>query len=261
MVMTLYQLLLPHLVRSYFITVKIMFSSNYLCWYHLIIHFKITFQGMLISPPRYVRVTFHSTLNSLLSVLTISCPHMLNIIFLPLVDLTLLMWFHKYYTFKLLHKNYNLFSLKPLFSNLCLFLGCGESSSTLASSVSSISSPFGMSICQSSLSLASHSPSGSLIPQLDYHLWQNIPFDTNSNDLGVFHTLLDLSSLKILSNSWFLVILLSIVCSAIAKPFEMLSPPYMIHGFLWCIALHLSSSVMVLALICKSSSHTLLVFS
>ncbi len=42
----------------------------------------------------------------------------LNIIFLPLIDLTLLMWFFHYYFFKLWHKNYTLFSLKPPFSNL-----------------------------------------------------------------------------------------------------------------------------------------------
>ncbi len=41
----------------------------------------------------------------------------LNIIFLPLIDLTLLMWFYNYYSFTPLHKNYTLFSLKPLFSN------------------------------------------------------------------------------------------------------------------------------------------------
>jgi hypothetical protein len=32
LVMTLYQLLLPHLVKSYFIIVKIMFSSKYWCY-------------------------------------------------------------------------------------------------------------------------------------------------------------------------------------------------------------------------------------
>ncbi len=42
----------------------------------------------------------------------------LNIIFLPLIDLTLLMWFYNYYSFKLSHKKYTLFSLKTLFSNL-----------------------------------------------------------------------------------------------------------------------------------------------
>ncbi len=42
----------------------------------------------------------------------------LNMIFLPLIDLTLLMWFYNYYSFKLSHKSYTLFSLKPLFSNL-----------------------------------------------------------------------------------------------------------------------------------------------
>ncbi len=42
----------------------------------------------------------------------------LNIIFLQLIDLTLLMWFFHYYSFKLLQKNYTLFSLKPLFSKL-----------------------------------------------------------------------------------------------------------------------------------------------
>ncbi len=82
----------------------------------------------------------------------------LNIIFLPLIDLTLLMWFYNYYSFKLSHKNDTVFSLKPLF-NLCLFLGGGESSSTLSSSTSSISSPSGMFIYQSSLSLVSHSSS------------------------------------------------------------------------------------------------------
>ncbi len=44
----------------------------------------------------------------------------LDIIFLPWIDLTLLMWFYKYYSFKLSHKNYTLFSLKPLFSNLTI---------------------------------------------------------------------------------------------------------------------------------------------
>ena len=42
----------------------------------------------------------------------------LNIIFLPSIDLRLLMWFFHYYSFKLLHENYSLFSLKPPFSNL-----------------------------------------------------------------------------------------------------------------------------------------------
>ncbi len=42
----------------------------------------------------------------------------LNIISLPLIDLMLLMWFYNYYSFTLLHKNYTLFSLKALFSNL-----------------------------------------------------------------------------------------------------------------------------------------------
>ncbi len=40
------------------------------------------------------------------------------IILLPLINLTSLMWFYNYYSFKLLHKNYTLFSLKPLISNL-----------------------------------------------------------------------------------------------------------------------------------------------
>jgi hypothetical protein len=76
LVMPWHQHLLPHLVRSCFIIVKIMFSSNYWCKYHLIIYVNITFQGVIISHPRYVIVTFHSTLNSLPSVLTISYPHM-----------------------------------------------------------------------------------------------------------------------------------------------------------------------------------------
>jgi hypothetical protein len=50
--MTLYQLLLPHLVRSYFIIVKIMFlsnywvliSPNYICLYHLPRYDSITSQ-------------------------------------------------------------------------------------------------------------------------------------------------------------------------------------------------------------------------
>ncbi len=42
----------------------------------------------------------------------------LNIIFLPLIDLKLLMWFFHHYSFKLWYKNDTLFSLKPLFSNL-----------------------------------------------------------------------------------------------------------------------------------------------
>jgi hypothetical protein len=37
---------------------------------------NITFQGVIISHSRYVIVTFHSTLNSLPSLLTILYPHM-----------------------------------------------------------------------------------------------------------------------------------------------------------------------------------------
>ncbi len=73
---------------------------------------------MILSHPQYITVTFHSTLNSLLCGPTISYLICLNIIFLPLIDLILLMWFYYNYSFKLSHKNYTLFSLKPPFSNL-----------------------------------------------------------------------------------------------------------------------------------------------
>ncbi len=55
----------------------------------------------------------------------------------------------------------------------------GLISLTLASLTSSISSPSGMFVYQSSLSLASHS--SSISP-----LWHNVSFDTDSNDLEVY---------------------------------------------------------------------------
>ncbi len=85
LVMTWYQLLLSYLVRSCFIIFKIMFSSNYWCQYHLIMYVNITFQGVIISHSRYGIVTFHSTLNSLPSNLTISYPHMSQY-HLPTID-------------------------------------------------------------------------------------------------------------------------------------------------------------------------------
>ncbi len=120
--MTLFQLLLSHLVRSYFIIVKIMFSSNYWCWYHIIIYVNITFQGMSISPPRYVRVNFHSTSNSLLSVPTNSYPHMswyhLSTIYrFDIANVILPILLFKTIVWKL-----HLVLLKPLFSNLpCVY--------------------------------------------------------------------------------------------------------------------------------------------
>ncbi len=94
-----------------------MFSSNYWCYYHLIINVNITIQGVIISHPRYVIVAFHSTLNSLPSVLTISYPHMSQYHLPTIDDLTLLMRFFHYNSLKLLHKNHTLFSLIPPFSN------------------------------------------------------------------------------------------------------------------------------------------------
>ncbi len=111
----------------------------------------------------------------------------LNIIFLPSIDLTLLMWFYNYYSFKLSHKNYTLFSLKPLFSNLTCFYFWEVASHHLHllpqhhQSHLHLACLFASHLCHMSHIL----PWVPLMPQLDYHLWHNVSFDTISNDLEV----------------------------------------------------------------------------
>ncbi len=154
------------------------------------------------------------------------------------------MWLYKYYSFKLLHKNYNLFSMKPLFSNLT-FVYFWEMVSHHLHMLPQYQ--------QCHLNLASlfashlhHSPhilpQVPLIPQLDYHLWRNV---SSIQFPIILKCIPYITWLEFLEDpEQFLVILLSIVCPAIAKHFEMLSPSYMILGFLWCIALRLSLSVL-----------------
>ena len=105
----------------------------------------------------------------------------INIIFLPWIDLTLLMWFYNYYSFKLLHKNYTLFSLKPLFSNLTFVYFWEVVSHHLHLLPQHHQSHLHLACLFTShyLSLASHSSSVS-------PLWHNVSFDTNSNDLEAY---------------------------------------------------------------------------
>ena len=164
------------------------------------------------------------------------------------------MWFFHYYSFKLLHKNYTLFSLKPPFSNLTFVYFWEVVSHHLHllpqhhQSHLHLACLFTSHLC--------HLP----------HILPQIPLSGIMFLLIQFPMILKcipyITWLEFLEDhEQFLVILSSIVCPAIAKPFEMLSPSYMILGFLWCIALRLSSSFLYLALICTSSSHTSLVFS
>ncbi len=112
----------------------------------------------------------------------------LNIIFLPLIDLTLLMWFYNYYSFKLLHKNYTLFSLKPLFSNLTFVCFWEVVSHHLHSLPQNHQSHlhqacfFTSHLCH----LPHILPQLPLIPWLDYHLWHNVSFAAISNDFKVY---------------------------------------------------------------------------
>ncbi len=98
------------------------------------------------------------------------------------------MWFFCYYSFKLLHKNYTLFSLKPPFSNLTFVYFLEEVSLHLHmlpqyhQSHLHLASLFASYLCH----LPHILPRVPSIPQLDYHLWCNVSFDTISNDLEVY---------------------------------------------------------------------------
>jgi hypothetical protein len=98
------------------------------------------------------------------------------------------MWFYNYYCFKLSHKKYTLFSLKPLF-NILTFVCFGE----VVSHHLNILPQYHQSHLHLASLFASHLchlphilPQVPLIPQHDYHLWCNISFDTISNDLEVY---------------------------------------------------------------------------
>ncbi len=111
----------------------------------------------------------------------------LNIIFLLLIDLTLLMWFYNYYFFKLLHKNYTLFSLKPHFSNLTFVYFWEVVSHHLHMLPQNHQSHLNLACLFASYlyhlpHIFSQVP---LIPQLDHHLWRNVSFGAISNDLEV----------------------------------------------------------------------------
>ncbi len=142
------------------------------------------------------------------------------------------MWFFHYYSFKLSHKSYTLFSLKPPFSKL-----------TFVSFLEVVS-------------LHLHSFLNFINLISIWHLYLPVIFVTC---LTFFLRFCKFINLIIISDglmflliqipmilkcipyiTWlefledhakFLVILLSIVCPAIAKSFEMLSPSYMIFGF------------------------------
>ncbi len=172
------------------------------------------------------------------------------------------MWFFHYYSFKLLHKNYTLLSLKPPLSNLT-FVYFFE---VVSLHLHMLPQHYQSHLYLESL-FASH------LRHLPHILpWVPTKFLNLIIISGIMFLLIQLPMiLKCIpyitwlefleDHEQFLVILSSIVCPAIAKPFETLSPSYMILVFLWCIALQLSSSLLYLALICTSSSHTSLVFS
>ncbi len=98
------------------------------------------------------------------------------------------MCFYKYYSFKLLHKNYTLFSLKPLFSNLTFIYFWDVVSHHLHllpqyhHSCLHLACLFASHLCH----LPHILPQVPLIPQLDYHLWHNVYFDKIFNYLEVY---------------------------------------------------------------------------
>ncbi len=142
---------------------------------------------MLISPLRYVKVTFIQPWFHYLVTKQFHTLRCHNIIFLPLIDLTLLVWFYNYYSFKLLHENYTLFSLKSLFSNLTFVYFWDVVSHYLHLLPQYHQSHLHLACLH--VSHLCHLPQilfqVPLIPQLDYHLWHNVSFDTISNDLEV----------------------------------------------------------------------------
>ncbi len=98
------------------------------------------------------------------------------------------MWLYKYYSFELWHKNYTSFSLKPLFSNLT-FVYFWE---VVSHHLHMLPQYHQYHLHQASL-FASHLcnlphilTQVHLIPQLNYHLWCNVSFDTISNDVEVY---------------------------------------------------------------------------
>ncbi len=98
------------------------------------------------------------------------------------------MWFYKYYIFNLLHENYTLFSLKPLFSNF-IFVNFWF----VVSHHLHLLPHYHQSHLHLACLFASHLhhlphilPQVPLIPQLDYHLWHYVSFGTISNDLEVY---------------------------------------------------------------------------
>ncbi len=99
-----------------------------------------------------------------------------------------LMWFCKYYFFKLLHENYTLFSLNPLFSNLTFVYFWDVVSHHLH-----LLPQYHQSHLHLACLLPRHLrhlphifPQVPLIPQLNYHLWHNVSFDTITKDLEVY---------------------------------------------------------------------------
>jgi hypothetical protein len=92
------------------------------------------------------------------------------------------------YFFKLLHKNFTLLSLKPLFSNTAFVYFWEVVSHHLHMlpqyhhSYLHLASLFASHLCP----LPHILPQVPLIPQLDHHLWHNVSFDTISNDLEVY---------------------------------------------------------------------------
>ncbi len=128
-----------------------------------------------------LKVTFHSTLNSLPSNLTISYPHTSQYHLPTLIDLILLLWFFHYYSFKLSHKNHTLFSLKPPFSNLTFAYFWEVVSHHLHllpqhhQSHLHLACLFTSHLC--------HLPH--ILPQIPLY-WHNVSSDTNSNDLEVY---------------------------------------------------------------------------
>ncbi len=112
----------------------------------------------------------------------------LNIILLSLIDLTLPIWFYNYYSFKLSHENYTLFSLKPLFGNVILVYFWD-----VASHHPILLPQYHQSCLHLAYLFASHLChlphillQVPLIPHLNYHLWHNVSSDTISNDLEVY---------------------------------------------------------------------------
>ncbi len=152
------------------------------------------------------------------------------------------MWFFHYYSLKLLHKNYTLFSLKPPSSNLTYVYLLRVVSLHLHmlpqyyQSHLHLASLFDSHLCH----LPPILPQVPYIPQLDYHLWHNVSFGMVSNYLEVYFihhlTWVSWRSWALRGNT--LVHCLSSHCQTFWDAFPSLHDTWFFNDALYCASPH-----------------------